>query len=624
MDANNLQILVNLSGGSGDRLRQGLRQSRRARTRIDGDLRQRRLERRGTPGWAAKAAAQLEADIKAGAKGLKVFKDLGLRITKADGTRLKLDDPELAPIWEVPGRMGVPVLIHTAEPQEFSKSSITATSAGWRWRSTAIVATPKASSPASRSCWPSAIACSRRIRKTKFIAAHFGYRANDLAKAAKMLDTMPNVYLEVAAILANSDVSRAPRTNSSSSTRTASCSAKTAISPTSIRITGACSRPHDEYFDYYRDYHAFWKLYGMGLPDEVLKKLYYKNALTLVPGLPRKIPELMTSFLVTGGAGFIGSHLVEELLRRSTACVGSTISPPERANVAAATACAVGDRWSLARRQQPGARCRGGRIRPRRSRRHRRRAGALSTACDIVLHQAAIPSVPRSMKDPLTSHRANVDATFNMLRRGARRRVRRIVFAGSSSEYGDTPTLPKHEEMPLQPLSPYALQKVIGEQYLQQFTRFYGLETVSIRYFNVFGPRQDPASPYSGVISLFITALLEGRRRRSTATASRPATSPTSPTSSMACCGRRRRRASAARSSTSPPAAASRSISCSHALQRIIGTDISRSSAPSRSGDVRDSQADIRKAERLLGYKPRSASRGLRRTVEWYRSERRR
>jgi len=138
-------------------------------------------------------------------------------------------------------------------------------------------------------------------------------------------------------------------------------------------------------------------------------------------------------------------------------------------------------------------------------------ARRVADGCQYVLHQAAIPSVPRSVKDPLTSNRANVDATLNMLVASRDAGVKRLVFAASSSAYGDTPTLPKHEGMPTNPLSPYALQKVVGEQYLQMFTRLYGLETVSIRYFNVFGPRQDPSSPYSGVISVFATALLENR-----------------------------------------------------------------------------------------------------------------
>ena len=132
---------------------------------------------------------------------------------------------------------------------------------------------------------------------------------------------------------------------------------------------------------------------------------------------------------------------------------------------------------------------------------------------DFVLHQAAIPSVPRSVQDPRRRRTAaNIDATLNVLVAARDADVKRVVYAGSSSAYGDTPTLPKVETMPTAPLSPYALQKLVGEQYCQMFTRLYGLETVTIRYFNVFGPRQDPSSPYSGVISLFISALCEGRQ----------------------------------------------------------------------------------------------------------------
>jgi UDP-glucose 4-epimerase len=156
---------------------------------------------------------------------------------------------------------------------------------------------------------------------------------------------------------------------------------------------------------------------------------------------------------------------------------------------------------------------------------------------DYVLHQAAIPSVPRSVKDPITSNRANVDATLNVLVAARDAGVKRLVFAGSSSAYGNTPTLPKHEDMPDSPLSPYALQKVVGEQYLQMFTRSTARDRDHPLLQRV-RPRQDPSSPYSGVISVFATALIENVRRRSTATASRPATSPTSPTSSTACCAR--------------------------------------------------------------------------------------
>ena len=201
----------------------------------------------------------------------------------------------------------------------------------------------------------------------------------------------------------------------------------------------------------------------------------------------------MPYYLVTGGAGFIGSHLTEELVRRGHRVrVADSLVTGKRSNLdhISGVEFREGDLADLTFARDSVA------------------------GCDYVLHQAAIPSVPRSVKDPITSNTANVDATLNVLVAARDAGVKRLVFAASSSAYGDTPTLPKHERMPTGPLSPYALQKVVGEQYLQMFTRLYGLETVSIRYFNVFGPRQDPSSPYSGVISVFATALLENRSPR--------------------------------------------------------------------------------------------------------------
>src|SRR6186997_566522 len=199
----------------------------------------------------------------------------------------------------------------------------------------------------------------------------------------------------------------------------------------------------------------------------------------------------MAFYLVTGGAGFIGSHLTEELVRRGHRVrVVDSLITGHRRNIAhiAGVEFLEGD---LA---EPGV------------------AERAVQGVDYVLHQAAIPSVPRSVKDPVTSNRANIDASLNVLVAARDAGVKRVVYAGSSSAYGDTPTLPKREDMPTNPLSPYALQKLVAEQYCQMFTRLYGLETVTIRYFNVFGPRQDPGSPYSGVISLFSTALLERRQ----------------------------------------------------------------------------------------------------------------
>ena len=198
----------------------------------------------------------------------------------------------------------------------------------------------------------------------------------------------------------------------------------------------------------------------------------------------------MASYLVTGGAGFIGSHLAEELLRRGHRVrVVDSLITGKRRNLESIPAAEFveGDLAELAVAEKAAA------------------------GMDYVLHQAAIPSVPRSVEDPATSNRANITATLNVLLAARKAGVKRLVYAGSSSAYGDTPTLPKHEGMPTNPQSPYALQKLVGEQYCQMFTKLYGFPTVTTRYFNVFGPRQDPGSPYSGVISLFATAVLDGR-----------------------------------------------------------------------------------------------------------------
>lgn len=288
MEQNNLRILVNLSGGSGDRLKQGL-------AAVAGSRHRDRMvlfanvdwSGAGAPGWAQKAAARLEADIKAGAKGLKVFKDLGLRARKADGSRLKVDDPELDPIWDVPGRLGVPVLIHTAEPQEFFE---TIDYSNERWLELALFRDrryPDGQFPRFEELLAERDRMFKRHPKTKFIAAHFGYRGNDLQKAAAMLQTMPNVYLEVAAILA--ELGRQPRTAHDFFVKHQDrvLFGKDSYQPNEYPYYWRVFETGDEYFDYYRSYHAFWKLYGMSLPDDVLKKLYYRNALALVPGLPK-------------------------------------------------------------------------------------------------------------------------------------------------------------------------------------------------------------------------------------------------------------------------------------------------------------------------------------------------
>ena len=308
----------------------------------------------------------------------------------------------------------------------------------------------------------------------------------------------------------------------------------------------------------------------------------------------------MAHYLVTGGAGFIGSHLSEELIRRGGRVrVADSLVTGRRSNLdhLPAVEFVQGDLadQDFARRVMEGV--------------------------DYVLHQAALPSVPRSVKDPITSNRANVDATLNVLVAARDANVRRLVFAGSSSAYGNTQTLPKHEGMPTSPLSPYALQKVVGEQYLQMFTSLYELETVTIRYFNVFGPRQDPSSPYSGVISLFATALLENRAP--TIYGNGEQTRDFTYVANVVDGVLRACEAPGASGQIINVATGNR-ISLNQlfeAMRRMIGVDIKPQYAGDRAGDVRDSQADVTRAHEILGYQPLvSFEEGLRRTVDWYRT----
>jgi UDP-glucose 4-epimerase len=227
------------------------------------------------------------------------------------------------------------------------------------------------------------------------------------------------------------------------------------------------------------------------------------------------------------------------------------------------------------------------------------------------------------VKDPITSNRANIVASLNILVAARDAGVKRLVYAGSSSAYGNTPTLPKREDMPPNPLSPYALQKLVAEQYCQMFTRLYGFETVTIRYFNVFGPRQDPGSPYSGVISLFSTALLEGRQPilYGDGEQTRDFTYVANVVDGVlrAC------EAPKAAGETINVAVGGR-ISLNELLRvmnAVVGTNLQPIYQAAREGDVKDSQADITKAKRLLGYTPSvSFEEGLKHTLAWCRSRR--
>jgi nucleoside-diphosphate-sugar epimerase len=308
----------------------------------------------------------------------------------------------------------------------------------------------------------------------------------------------------------------------------------------------------------------------------------------------------MSSYLVTGGAGFIGSHLVEELIRRGH-------------RVRVVDSLITGKRRNLEHLE--GVDFLEGDLADADV------AVRATQGIEYVLHQAAIPSVPRSVKDPVTSNRANIDASLNVLVAARDAGVKRLVYAGSSSAYGDTPTLPKREDMPTNPLSPYALQKLVAEQYCRMFTTLYGFETVTIRYFNVFGPRQDPGSPYSGVISLFSTALLE--RRQPIIYGDGEQTRDFTYVANVVDGVLRACEAPHASGEAINVATGGR-ISLNDLLKtmnRIVGTDINAIYKEPREGDVRDSQADIAKAKRLLGYEPSvGLEDGLRRTLDWCRT----
>jgi nucleoside-diphosphate-sugar epimerase len=307
----------------------------------------------------------------------------------------------------------------------------------------------------------------------------------------------------------------------------------------------------------------------------------------------------MASYLVTGGAGFIGSHLAEELLRRGQKVrIADSLITGKRANLDGLNGAEFleGDLAELSFAAQSVA------------------------GMDFVLHQAAIPSVPRSVDDPVTSNRANITATMNTLWAARSAGVRRLVYAASSSAYGNQPTLPKREDMPTSPLSPYALQKLVGEQYCRLFTSLYGFETVCIRYFNVFGPRQDPTSAYSGVISQFATALLAGRQP--TIYGDGEQTRDFTYIANVVDGVLRACEAPKAVGEVINVATAGR-ISLNElvrVMNRIVGSDVKPIYKEPRAGDVRDSQADISKAERLLGYKPTvDLEEGLKLTLDWFR-----
>jgi predicted TIM-barrel fold metal-dependent hydrolase len=288
LDDLNVRLLVAADNMSGDRLQQTLAavnaSPHKDRFRIFTGINLRNVG----PGWAEQAVRQLEADIKAGAVGVgEVPKSFGLTIRKADGTRLRVDDPELDPIWQAVARMNVPAFIHTAEPQEFFQQL---DNHNERWLELSLFKDRRNYEPGQVTfdqLMTERNNLFKRHPKTRFIAAHFGWHANDLGRAAALLDAYPNVVIDAGAILY--DLGRQPRAAREFFVKYQDriLFGKDAFQPQEYPYYWRVFETSDEYFDYYRDYHAFWKLYGMDLPDDVLKKVYYQNALRTVSGLPQ-------------------------------------------------------------------------------------------------------------------------------------------------------------------------------------------------------------------------------------------------------------------------------------------------------------------------------------------------
>jgi UDP-glucose 4-epimerase len=311
----------------------------------------------------------------------------------------------------------------------------------------------------------------------------------------------------------------------------------------------------------------------------------------------------MSTYLITGIAGFIGSALARAVLQHGDQVRGidnfSTGKPENISEIACEIDFREADLLDLEATKQA---CRD---------------------VDYVLHQAAIPSVPRSVKNPLETNQACVDATLNLLVAALDAKVRRVVYAASSSAYGDTPTLPKNEDMAPNPISPYAVAKLAGEYYMTSFWRCYGLETVCLRYFNVFGPRQDSHSPYSGVLAKFITQMLTGEQpvifgdgkqsrdftyvenvvQANLLACNAPA---------MRAVGKVFNIAGGQRTDLNQ---------MYEVLQKLTGYSASAKYQPERQGDVKHSLADLSRAEKYLEYRPTvNFEEGLRRTLEWYRT----
>lgn len=310
----------------------------------------------------------------------------------------------------------------------------------------------------------------------------------------------------------------------------------------------------------------------------------------------------MANYLITGIAGFIGSNLARELVRRGENVRGfDNFDTGKRENLSGLEQKIEFREVDLLDAEGVAEMCQG---------------------IDYILHQAALASVPRSVANPLKSHESNINGTLNLLLAARDAKVKRVVYAASSSAYGDTPSLPKRESMPPNPISPYAVQKLTGELYLSSFYNVYGLETVALRYFNIFGPQQDPGSQYSGVLARFISQMLAGEICTifGDGEQSRDFTYVENAVSAnlLACtapkekvCGKVFNVATGTRYSLNE-------------TFRMLATMIGYSGEPryaeARTGDVKHSLADISRAKEAFGYEPViDFEEGLRRTVEWYK-----
>jgi UDP-glucose 4-epimerase len=306
------------------------------------------------------------------------------------------------------------------------------------------------------------------------------------------------------------------------------------------------------------------------------------------------------NILVTGGAGFIGSHLAEAFVRRGHRVrVLDDFSSGRRENLSAAPGVDIVD-----------ADCAD--------------AAAVARAVkgvEVVYHEAALPSVPRSVADPLGSHRANATGTITLLEAARQAGVRRLIYAGSSSVYGEVPGLPKRESTETRPLSPYGVGKLVGEHYVRIYAHLHGMETLTLRYFNVFGPRQDASSPYSGVISLFITTLLaggtpviygDGKQTRDFTYVDNVVDANVRALTAKGLAGQSVNVATGRRITL---------LALLRGVARETGRPARARHAQARAGDIRHSVADIARAKKLLGYRVvTDFEEGLRRTVEWYKS----